>query len=289
MVQWRHLKDSGNNHMHNHNERKDEDHTSELAGAAAAVTILAASQYDVEGNTVNRTLELGPVKNNSSIGIEGNKLVQYEERGFNIPDVIVSNESHEKKSGLFSREEHHEQDFSLGGGIFQSGEESHIKDTSQHDNESTARYLKVGGIFSSEETTYKKSGPGGTVQGREAETSCCGLTVSSSEESNCCTSESLCGYKCSTNFCGEDVSLNCNTVCCFRPISNRIGNIDCPSIPTCDLPNICSIGNCSDVDLSCIESSINNIDCQHVSSCLENARPVLEAVWSVVSIFIRRN
>ena len=272
--------------MHTHEDNKDDnDHKMELAGAAAAVTILAASQYDVEGNTVNRTLELGPVTNNSSIGIEGNKLVQSEERGFNIPGIIGSNQSHERKDGLFYSEEHHEQDFSLGGG-FQSGEESHSKDTLTHDSESTAKYLKVGGIFSSEETTYKESGPGGTVQGREAETNCCGLTVSSSEESNCCTSESLCGYKCSTNCCGEQVSLNCNTVCCFRPISNCLSDINCPSIPTCDLPGICSIGNCSDVDFSCIGDLINNINCQRVSSCLESAGPIVEEVWNLISSFI---
>lgn len=270
-------------------EHKDDNNTPELVAAAAvAGTILAASQYDVEGNTINRTLELGPVTNNSSVGIKGNKLVQSEEHGFNIPGIIGSNQSHERKDGLFHSEEHHQQDFSLGG-FLKSGEKSRNKGTLTKDSESTAQYLKVGGIFSSEQKTYKESGPGGTVQGSEAETSCCGLTVSSSEESYCCTSRGLCGYKCSTNCCGEDVSLNCGTVCCFRPIINGLSNINCPDISCCSLPEIDGIGNCINVDISCVERTINSIDCERVASCLENARPVVEAVCDILSMAFRND
>ena len=161
---------------------QDSDHKSELATAAtstaAAVTILATSNYAVDGNSIQRTSKVGPVSHNSSMGIEGSKLTTTDERGFNISGAIDSNQHHEKKVGIFYNEEHHQQDLNLGG-FLKSGEENHKKQTLTRDSESTEKYTKIGSIFRSEEATYKESGPDGTIQGREAETRCCGLKVSS--------------------------------------------------------------------------------------------------------------
>lgn len=225
-------------------------------------------------------INLGPISEEKSIDIEGNELILEKNTDFNIPNIGNASQEHNVKYGLFSKEEHRSNEVKLGG-IFKSSEEHNTSDTLTKDTEDHTKILKLGNLFESEEHTYKSSGSGGNVEGREVETSCCGLKAASSEESSCCTSDALCGYKCSTTWCGETVSLNCNSVCCFRPICNLMSDISCPrapEIPNCNLPNLDSLGNCISPIVNGCSGIINSIDCAQVAGCLRETWPIIRDI-----------
>ncbi|MDF1758740.1 MAG: hypothetical protein P1U74_10670 [Legionellaceae bacterium] len=251
--------------------RKDEDKIVESVATAAK---LAVSGYDVDKNGISRDLKLGPLSEGESIHVKGNKIETNKYSDLDIDDFGGASESHTKTVGLFSREEHHEKDQHFAG-IIRSSEETHTKDTLTHNSEENTKYLKLGGgLFESEETTYKESGSGGHVQGRDVETSCCGLKASSSEQSYCCTSEACCGYRCSTNWCGERVSLRCDTVCCFRPICNLIDGVHCP--------NLDNLGNCVAPVSNFCEGILGHIDISRVGDCLRGVGGCLQAAGPII-------
>lgn len=201
---------------------------------AAAVGMLAGSNYQTDANGISRDFQLGGYSNGGSVDVSGGELTT---TGYEQVDLGFASTGHQETHSA---------------GVFSSNSE--VKD-------STA----IGGFFSTEQTQSTSNNGFASRTESFGETTCCCWTVSGSEETECCTSDNCCGYSYELNCCGEGCAINCSSTCCFSPCIDA-----CKCIGE-QLPSLNDCGECcGQVCNACssLTSCLPNLD--QVAACCSN-------------------